>query len=81
MTAGNYFFCFRAYGVMIWEILTFGQQPLPDMSTQDIIDAAQNGHLQHTRYMHACSSYSVLSIGTAILINIDVKFFSLMPSL
>ena len=36
---------------MIWEILTFGQQALPDMSTQDIVDAAQNGHLQHTRYI------------------------------
>ncbi len=61
MAAGNTVsFIYRAYGVMIWEILTLGQQPLPDMSTQDIVDAVQNGHLQHTRYIHACSSYSVL---------------------
>ncbi len=61
MAAGNIVsFIYRAYGVTIWEILTLGQQPLSDMSTQDIVDAAQNGHLQHTRYLHACSSYSVL---------------------
>ena len=41
---------------MIWEILTFGQQALPDMSIQDIVDAAQNERLHHTRYTHLVDS-------------------------
>ncbi len=55
-----FLFVSRAYGVMIWEILTFGQQALPDMSTQDIVDAAQNGRLHHTRYKHLVASSYVL---------------------
>lgn len=48
----------RAYGVMIWEILTFGKQPLPDMNSQDIVNAAQiRGCLHHARYTHAYTSY------------------------
>ena len=42
-------FFLRAYGVVIWEILNFGQLPLPNRDTQDIIKAAQNKRLKHSR--------------------------------
>ena len=44
------FYCpLRAYGVVIWEILMFGQLPLPNKDTQGIIKAAQNKRLEHLR--------------------------------
>lgn len=39
----------RSFGVLLWEIFTYGRTPLADNSIEDIIDAAQNGSLYHTR--------------------------------
>ena len=51
----NYFFYadvnYRSFGVLLWEIVTYGRTPLGDTSVEDIIDAAQNKTLDHERYM------------------------------
>ena len=41
-------FC-RSYGVVIWEITSYGDAPLDDMEAKDIVEAAQDGTLQHPR--------------------------------
>jgi hypothetical protein len=40
----------RSYGVLLWEILTFGELPLADLKTSDIIDLAESHELLHPRY-------------------------------
>lgn len=53
----------RSYGVVLWEITSYGESPLDDMEAKDIVEAAQNGVLQHSRsellnkgvkYIYAC---------------------------
>ena len=39
----------RSYGVVLWEITSYGDAPLDDMEATDIIEAAQDGTLQHSR--------------------------------
>ena len=41
-------FC-RSYGVVLWEITSYGDGPLDDMEAKDIVEAAQDGTLQHSR--------------------------------
>ena len=36
--------------MLLWEILTFGELPLTDLKTNDIIDLAQSHELVHPRY-------------------------------
>lgn len=40
---------FRSYGVVLWEIASYGDGPLDDMEANDIVEAAQDGTLQHLR--------------------------------
>ena len=40
---------YRAYGVVLWEISTYGETPLEDWEVQDIVNAAQKQRLEHTR--------------------------------
>ena len=42
----------RSYGVVLWEITSYGDAPLDDMEAKDIIEAAQDGTLQHSRYRY-----------------------------
>ena len=39
----------RSYGVVLWEITSYGDTPLDDMEARDIVKAAQDGTLQHSR--------------------------------
>ena len=39
----------RSYGVVLWEITSHGDAPLDDMEAKDIVEAAQDGTLQHSR--------------------------------
>ena len=39
----------RSYGVVLWEITSYGGAPLDDMEAKDIVEAAQDGTLQHSR--------------------------------
>ena len=39
----------RSYGVVLWEITSYGDAPLDDMEAKDIVEAAQDGTLQHSR--------------------------------
>ena len=39
----------RSYGVVLWEITSYGEASLNDMEANDIIEAAQDGTLQHSR--------------------------------
>ena len=36
--------------MLLWEILSFGELPLTDLKTNDIIDLAQSRELVHPRY-------------------------------
>lgn len=42
------FFC-RSYGVLLWEIVTYGELPLRSVSSEEIVNMAENRTLQHTR--------------------------------
>ena len=39
----------RSYGVVLWEITSYGESPLDDMEAKDIVEAAENGTLKHSR--------------------------------
>ena len=41
--------CFRAYGVLLWEITSYGLTPLNDYVAQEIIDMAQDNTLKHNQ--------------------------------
>ena len=47
-----YLYYYRSYGVLLWEIVSYGKTPLGDSSVEDIISAAQNRTLYHARYVH-----------------------------
>ena len=49
---------YRSFGVLLWEIVSYGKPPLGDSSVEDIIDAAQKGDLRHARYANIVYSYS-----------------------
>ena len=36
----------RSYGVLVWEIMTFGGTPHEELQTRDIVDMADKGTLQ-----------------------------------
>lgn len=40
---------YRSYGVVLWEITSYGDTPLDDMEANDIVQAAQDGTLKHSR--------------------------------
>ena len=48
MIATNITLC-RSYGVVIWEITSYGDSPLDDMEANDIVESAENGTLCHSR--------------------------------
>ena len=54
--------CYRSYGVLLWEIVTYGEMPLEDMGLNDIVKAATNKTLRLERYVHVCvhNNYAVL---------------------
>ena len=39
--------------MLLWEILTFGELPLTELKTSDIIDLAESHELVHPRYNHS----------------------------
>ena len=39
--------CGRSYGVLLWEIVTYGGVPLMGLSTDDVVEKAQNQTLSH----------------------------------
>lgn len=42
----------RSYGVLLWEVVTFGELPLKKMEPEDIIKMADNKTLFHSRYVN-----------------------------
>ena len=40
-------FCIRSYGVLLWEIVTYGQTPLEGLDTQAIVNKAEDKTLRH----------------------------------
>jgi hypothetical protein len=63
-------FC-RSYGVVLWEITSYGDAPLDDMEANNIVEAAQDGTLQHSRsvstaihciYISLCVKYTYHAI-------------------
>ena len=43
---------YRSYGVVLWEITSYGDAPLDDLEAKDVVEAAQDGTLQHSRLEH-----------------------------
>ena len=41
-------FSHRSYGVLLWEIVTYGDLPLEQLETQDVVRAVQEKKLTHT---------------------------------
>lgn len=41
---------FRSYGVLLWEIVTYGEIPLKNMSNSEILDMAERKVLKHLRW-------------------------------
>ena len=39
----------RAYGVLLWEIASYGETPLNDYDAQEVVDMAQNSSLRHSQ--------------------------------
>ena len=52
----------RSFGVLLWEIVTYGQTPLSDTSVEDIVDAAQNSALCHARLKKSVTMSCYFSI-------------------
>lgn len=42
------FFLLRSYGVLLWEIATYGTVPLESCSVQEIVEMAQQKILNHS---------------------------------
>ena len=40
----------RSYGVLLWEIMTYGKAPLEGVGIQSIVDAAHDKTIHHARY-------------------------------
>ena len=58
----------RSYGVILWEITSYGDAPLDDMEAKDIVEAAQDGTLQHSRsvllfQLHSTVENRLLQLG------------------
>ena len=39
----------RSFGVLLWEIVSYGGTPLDDVSMEGVVNAAENGTLRHAR--------------------------------
>ena len=52
LTYDNECLAYRSYGVVLWEITSYGDSPLDDMEAKDIVEAAQDGTLQHSRLVN-----------------------------
>ena len=50
----------RSYGVVLWEITSYGDAPLDDKDANDIIEAAQDGILQHSRLEFYCTASIIM---------------------
>ena len=46
----------RSYGVVLWEITSYGESPLDDMEAKDVIEAAQDRTLSHPKLDYNNSS-------------------------
>lgn len=62
---------YRSYGVLLWEIVTFGELPLGNFQTNEIVELAQSKELTHPRYdryhtillSHYCVNQQFVNIG------------------
>jgi hypothetical protein len=60
---------FRSFGVLIWEVLTFGQQPYPARTNVEVLQYVRNGGRlerpvncpDELLVYNLCSYYSLLS--------------------
>ena len=68
----------RSYGVLVWEMVSYGAVPLPGLSSREIAECAQNGTLHHVMSVNSTISYAVY-----VLSNLSCKSicFSLTLSL
>ena len=45
----KYFVSCRSFGILVWEIATYGKTPFKNLSVEDIIQMASDGSLKLTR--------------------------------
>ena len=45
----NTLFCYRSFGILVWEVATYGKTPFSKTPTKDIVEMASNGSLKLTR--------------------------------
>ena len=42
-------FCYRSFGILVWEVATYGKTPFSKIPAKDIVEMASNGSLKLTR--------------------------------
>ena len=41
----------RSFGILVWEVATYGKTPFNKIPAKDIVEMASNGSLKLTRYV------------------------------
>ena len=44
----NTLFCCRSFGILVWEVATYGKTPFSKIPVKDIVEMASNGSLKLT---------------------------------
>lgn len=66
------FYIYRSFGVLLWEVVTYGEAPLDKLSTEDIIERAERQSLIHTRLTYITHTHrESQSVGIPARLNDD----------
>ena len=49
----------RSYGVLLWEMVSYGALPLYGLSSHEIAEHAQSGKLQHVMYVSCTHNVAI----------------------
>ena len=52
----------RSYGVLVWEVVTFGEFPHDKLQVNELVELASNGSLKLNRYMYTNKGCVIISL-------------------